>query len=106
MYSTAAWNRSARVGKWCCAAPRDTPARLATTLTVVAAYPTSASDSSAASSSRCRVARERSCWGALTASLTGSLAGPQLTAQDLPGRRLRHRVDELDLPDLLVRRHP
>ena len=62
-YSTAAVNRSSRVGKWCWAAPRDTPARSATTETVEPAQPCSARQATAASSSRRRVARLRSCLG-------------------------------------------
>jgi hypothetical protein len=52
--------RSALVLKWCCCAPRDRPARLATSGVVVALAPTSARLSTAASSRRVRVVELRS----------------------------------------------
>ena len=50
-----------------------TLARSATTATVLPDQPTSARQSTAAASSRCRVARLRSCWGSRTASLNDGL---------------------------------
>ncbi len=63
MCSTAAMKRSSRVGKWCWAAPLDTPARSATTLTVLPDQPTSAKQPTAAPNKARRVARLRSCFG-------------------------------------------
>ena len=50
-------NSASRVGKWCWAAPRETPACSATTATVLALQPSSARQVIADSSSRARVAR-------------------------------------------------
>src|SRR5690606_3953811 len=64
--STVATTRSSRVGKWCWAAPRDTPARSATRATVVFVQPCSARHSTAAVSNRRRVVLLRSCLGSRT----------------------------------------
>ncbi len=50
--STAAVISASRVGKWCCAAPRETPARSATTVTVLPVQPSWTRHSTAASRSR------------------------------------------------------
>src|SRR5690606_25143035 len=78
--------RSSLVGKWCCAAPRDTPARSATTATVVPDQPSSPSAATAASSSRLRVWMLRSCCGwrtLVTSRLHGGWIDPQVQGQIL-----------------------
>src|SRR5579884_2018298 len=77
MCSSAAVNNASRVGKWCCAAPRETPACSATTATVLAVQPCSARHSIADSSSRARVARERSCCGSRSSAVVISLGRPR-----------------------------
>ena len=59
----AATTRSFLVGKWCSCAPRLTPARSETSVVDVPANPRSTSSSTVASSSRARIARDRSACG-------------------------------------------
>src|SRR5699024_2207807 len=82
MCPSAAVMRSSRVGKWCWAAPRDTPAAAATAPPVVAAQPCVARRSMEAPSSRSRVMRLRSCLGARCSGAVMPLLSPVLFVVD------------------------
>ena len=49
----AAVSIASLVGKWCCTAPIDTPARVATLRTLTPSYPSATSRAVTASSNRC-----------------------------------------------------